>query len=289
MGISASDVKKLRQMTGAPMMECKKALEEANGDLDGAVKVLRERGIAKAAKRSDRVTSEGVIRIKCDDGNRRGTAVVVTCETDFTAKNDQFQSMADAVAASAHGMAGDELTAAQVIESEHDGMTVKQRLEDVANAIRENMGLHQVVRYAGVCGGYVHHTGKKGALLEFGLGDDSHAGSDAVSQVISEVAMHIVASDPPPLAVDASGIDPKVVEDEKEFLVKQAMDSGKPEEIARKMVEGRMKKFYSERALVDQPFIKDASKTIGQVVEEAGKSAGTEMKINRFSRFQIGE
>lgn len=290
MAISAKDVKALRERTNAPMMECKKALEETGGDIDAAVKVLRERGIAKMAKRSDRETAEGVVRIGVGDGNSGGTAVVVTCETDFTANNDAFQSMADAALATAQSIGGDELTSEAVLESSTpSGQSFKQVLDDTANSIRENMGLQQVVRYGGVCGSYVHFNGKSGTLIEAELGDAAKGSSSEVAGFLRDLCMHVTAVVPAPLAVDSSGISQELADQEREIFINQAVESGKPKEIAEKMVEGRMKKFFSERALLEQPFVKDPGKTVAAIVEEGAKTLGTSIKITRFSRFQIGE
>lgn len=289
MAVSAKDVKELRARTDAPMMECKKALEEAGGDLEAAVKVLRERGIAKMAKRADRETLEGVVRIGVPENGLGGTSVVVTCETDFTARNDAFQKLADEALAAAQGIAGDELSAEKILEQNTSGGgTVKALLDETTNAIRENMTIQQVARFGGPCGAYTHFDGKSGALVEFELGDDAKASTPEFQAMVRDIAMHVVAIDPAPLAVTEEEIDPAVVEAEKEILIKQAMDSGKPEEIAKKMVEGRMKKFYSERALNAQPFVKDPSSSVAEWAAAQGKSMGTTVAIKRFARLQIG-
>jgi elongation factor Ts len=288
MAISAKDVMELRKRTNAPMMECKAALEEAAGEMEKAEKVLRERGITKMAKRADRETAEGVLQILVGEGNRRGTAVVVTCETDFTAKNAQFQAMANAAARAAHALEGDAVSSDQVLEASDGGKSVRTHFEEVANAIRENMGIAEVVRFGGICGSYVHFDKKSGALLEVDVADAGKASSPELAALLRDVAMHVVAFHIPPLAVDSSGIDPKAAEDEREILVKQAVDSGKSEEIAHKMVDGRMKKWFSERALLDQPFIKNGEKTVAQALADGEKAMGTTIKVKRFRRFQIG-
>jgi len=289
MSFGAQDVKKLREMTGAPMMECKNALTEADGDMEAAKKVLRERGLSKMAKRSDRETSEGLVRIHIGEGNQGGTAVVVTCETDFTAKNDQFQGLADKTLDAAISIAGDSLTSDQVLAAEVDGKAMSGHLEDVANAIRENMGVSTVVRYGGVCGGYVHFNGKTGVIIEATCSDEDAGGSEAVKTVLKNVSMHVASADPAPLAVNGDEISQQVVDDEHAFLLKQAIDSGKPEEIAKKMVDGRMKKFYSERALVEQPFVMSPDQTVGELIAATGKELGCELKLTRFERMKIGD
>lgn len=288
MGTNALDVKKLREMTNAPMMECKKALDESGGDIEAARKVLRERGLAKMAKRADRTKAEGCVRIEVGEGNRGGTAVVVTCETDFTANNDQFKGLADAAIKAACSIPGDEVTADQVLEAECDGKSIKAHIEDVANAIRENMGIERVVRYAGVTGSYVHFNGKTGVMIEASVADDGKASSDEISSMLKDVAMHIASADPAPLAVSQDGIAAEQVEEEREFRIKKAMETGKPEEIAKKIVEGGMKKFYAESALLEQAYVKSPDKSVGDFVTETGKALGTDISILRFERMKIG-
>lgn len=288
MAVSAKDVKELRERTDAPMMECKAALEASNGDIEAAIKVLRERGIAKMAKRTDRETFEGKVCVGVGEGNQGGTAVVVTCETDFTARNESFVHLADSALKSAMAIDGEAVTADQILDGVVDGTSVRQILDDTKNAVRENMTIQQVVRYPGTCGVYSHFDGKSGALVEVDVADASKAGDEKVTSLLRDVCMHIVATDPAPLAVTEDGIDAATVESEKEILIKQAMDSGKPQDIAEKMVAGRMKKFFSERALVAQDYVKDPSKTVQQFVDGVAKELGTTIAIKRFERLQIG-
>ena len=288
MAISAKDVKVLRDRTDAPMMECKSALEEAQGDLERAVKILRERGISKMAKRADRETTEGVVAIAVGPGNRCGSAVMITCETDFTAKNESFRAMAKDVIGAVAALSGDTVTTEQALAAQAASGTVQSRLDDIKNSTRENMTLKQVVRFGGVCGSYSHFDGKSGALVEVELGNPAAADSDALAALLRDVCMHIVAIQPPPLAVDADGIDPKVIEEEKEILIKQAMDSGKSKDIAEKMVSGRMRKFFEERALNQQPFVKNPEVNITQFLAQGGKPLGTTIAIRRFARLSIG-
>lgn len=288
MAVNAKDVKELRERTDAPMMECKSALEEAGGDLDKAAKILRERGISKMAKRADRETTEGVVGIRVGTGNRVGTAVVVTCETDFTAKNESFRSMVDDVAGALAAMPGDAIAPGDALNAPLLSGTVQSRIDDVKNATRENMALKEVVRYSGVCGSYTHFDGKSGALVEVELSDPAKAGSPDLAALLRDVCMHIVAIQPAPLAVDAEGIDPRIIEEEKEILIKQAMDSGKPKDIAEKMVAGRMRKFFEERALNQQPFVKNPELSISRLLADKGKAIGTAIEIRRFARLSIG-
>ena len=277
-GISAKDVKALRDQTGAGMMDCKKALTDASGDVEAAMVLLRERGLAKAGKRSGRETSEGSVGIALDGG--QGTLVEIGCETDFVARNDKFQALVqkivDAIAAAG---AGNSLESA--LKAPCDGTTVEDLIQSNVGVIGENIELKRVVSLSvdGVVAGYIHGGGSLGVLVAI-----ETSAPDAFADVGREVAMHVAAADPTPLAVSRDDIDPAVIEKERQFLTKQALDSGKPENIVENMVQGRLNKFYVEHALVDQPFVKDPDKKIGQVVSEAGDG-----KISAFARFKLGE
>lgn len=290
MAVNAKDVKELRDRTDAPMMECKAALESVGGDLEKAIKVLRERGVAKMAKRADRETAEGTVRVQVGAGNAGGSAVVMTCETDFSARNEAFITLADAALAAAAALAPEKATIDAVLDSKaKDGRPVKAHLEDAANAIRENMAVKQVVRFGGTCGSYVHFDGKSGALVELAVDDPAKAASADFTSTLRDLCMHIVAIVPPPAAVDTSGIPADLIEQEKEIFIKQAMDSGKPREIAEKMVAGRLKKFVSERALLEQPFVKNPDQTVSAFLAAGAKKAGLgKATVQRFARLQIG-
>lgn len=289
MPISAKDVKELRERTNAPMMECKTALTESGGDLQEAARILRERGIAKAAKRSGRETAEGLVAVKLEEGNRGATGVKVVCETDFSARSDAFGRLVDAVLEAARslssGQAGPEAVLAQKTPS---GATVKQVMDDTANQIRENMSIAEVVRHEGICGTYRHFDGRSAAIVEVEVESPDAATAPGVTEVLRELCMHIVAAQPAPLALDESGIPQDVLEEERSIYIKQAMDSGKPKEIAEKIVAGRMKKLVAERALLRQPFVKDPSKTVSDHLRESASAAGTGITIKGFSRLQIG-
>jgi elongation factor Ts len=277
-GISAKDVKALRDQTGAGMMDCKKALTDASGEVEAAIVLLRERGLAKAGKRSGRETSEGSVGIALDGG--QGTLVEIGCETDFVARNDKFQALVqkivDAIAAAG---AGNSLEAA--LKAPCDGTTVEELIQSNVGVIGENIELKRVASLSvdGVVAGYIHGGGSLGVLVAI-----ETASPDAFAEVGREIAMHVAAADPTPLAVSRDDIDPAVIEKEREFLTKQALDSGKPENIVENMVQGRLNKFYVEHALVDQPFVKDPDKKVGQIVSEAGEG-----KLSAFVRFKLGE
>jgi elongation factor Ts len=282
--ISAAAVKDLRDRTGAGMMDCKKALADAGGDLDKAATLLRERGLAKAAKREGRATAEGTVAIAL--AGPAGALVELGCETDFVARTDEFQRIAQAVAAvaAADPKAGDVdgLGAAAM-----EGETVAARITAAASKLGENVVLKRVARLeapGGLVGGYVHAGGKLGVLV----GLRTAARGEAAEALAKDVAMHVAAADPSPVAVDRSGVPAELVERERELFVKQAGQSGKPEKVIGKIVEGRINKFYGEVALLEQPFVKDPDKTIQELLAQAGKSFGGEVAVTGFARFRLG-
>jgi len=277
-GISASDVKALRDQTGAGMMDCKKALTDAAGDVEAAIVLLRERGLAKAGKRAGRETSEGSVGISLSKG--RGTLVEIGCETDFVARNDKFQTLVQKIVdAIAEAGAGDSVESA--LKAPCEGTTVDELIQSNVGVIGENIELKRVASLAvdGAVAGYIHGGGSLGVLVAI-----ETRSPDAFADVGRDVAMHVAAADPTPRAVSRDEIDPAVVEKEREFLTKQALESGKPENIVENMVKGRLNKFYVEHALVDQPFVKDPDKKVGQVVSAAGDG-----KVSAFVRFKLGE
>lgn len=282
--ISAAAVKDLRDRTGAGMMDCKKALADAGGDLEKAAGLLRERGLAKAAKREGRATAEGTVALAL--AGERGALVEVGCETDFVARTDDFQALARAVASAAAGdpKAGDVegLGAAAI-----GGETVAARIAAAAGKLGENVVLKRVARLevpGGLVGGYVHAGGKLGVLV----GLRTAARGEGAEALAKDVAMHVAAADPSPVAVDRGGVPAELVERERELFAKQAAQSGKPEKVIEKIVEGRLQKFYSEVALLEQPFVKDPDGTVQQLLARTGKELGAEVAVTGFVRFRLG-
>jgi elongation factor Ts len=283
--ISAAAVKDLRDRTGAGMMDCKKALADAGGDLEKATTLLRERGLAKAAKREGRETAEGTVALAL--AGTTGAIVEMGCETDFVARTDEFQRIARVVAevAAADPKAGDvEGLGAAAMEGE----TVAARIAAAAGKLGENVVLKRVARLEapdGLVGGYVHAGGKLGVLV----GMRTTARGEAAEAVAKDVAMHVAAADPSPVSVDRSGVPAELVERERELFSKQAAQSGKPEKVIEKIVEGRINKFYAEVCLIEQPFVMNPDQTIGQVLAERGKQLGAETTVTGFLRFRLGE
>jgi len=282
--ISAAAVKDLRDRTGAGMMDCKKALTDAGGDLDKATTLLRERGLAKAAKREGRATAEGTVALAL--AGSAGALVELGCETDFVARTDEFQRIARAVAevAARDASAGD---VEGLGKAAMEGETVAARIVAAAGKLGENVVLKRVARLEvpdGLVGGYVHAGGKLGVLV--GLRTSARGeGADALAK---DVAMHVAAADPSPVSVDRSGVPADLVERERELFAKQAAQSGKPEKVIEKIVEGRLQKFYSEVTLLEQPFVKDPDRTIQELLARTGKELGAEVAVTGFVRFRLG-
>ncbi len=287
MSITAALVKDLREATGAGMMDCKKALTETNGDLDGAIDWLRKKGLSAAAKKSSRVASEGLVGAS-STGNS-GTLVEVNSETDFVARNDAFQSFVTGLA----GLAGDadNIEALTGMDFPGTGRTVAEELTHNIATIGENMTIRRMTKLTvseGSVVTYIHNAaaeglGRIGVLVAL----ESAASADALTALGKQLAMHVAAAAPASLSAD--DLDPEMVAKERQILIDQAMQSGKPQDIAEKMVEGRMKKFLKEVVLLDQVFVVDGETPVHQVIENAAKDAGTPITMTGFARFNLGE
>ncbi len=283
--ITASKVKELREKTGAGMMDAKKALVENGGDMDAAVDWLRTKGLAKAAKKSGRVAAEGLVAVVTE--GTKGAVVELNSETDFVSRNEEFQGFVQKVAKTALDAGDVEALAA----ADLDGKPVAENLTDLIAKIGENMTLRRSASLEvskGAVIAYVHGAlsdglGKIGVLV----GLESDASADALQAVGKQVAMHVAAANPQFL--DANSVDPAVAEREKNVLIEQAKAEGKPQEIAEKMVQGRMQKFFKEICLLDQIFVIDGETKVADVVANAGKEAGADIKLTGFLRFQLGD
>jgi len=267
-------------------MDCKAALKEADGDVERAIEVLRERGLAKAVKRSGRETSEGAVAFAVDGG--AGAMVELGCETDFVAKTPDYQSLAEAlagVAAANPAIDGPEA----LLSAELDGAKVSETIASAVAKMGENIVLKRVARLGtaggGVAGGYVHAGGKLGVLVAL----TTEASGDAVGVLAKDIAMHVAAADPSPVSVDRDGVPEDLVAKERELFRRQAEAEGKPEKVIEKIVEGRVRKFYSEICLIEQPFVKDPDQTVGKLVEAAAAEFGSPVSVAGFARFKLGE
>ncbi|MDH3667836.1 MAG: translation elongation factor Ts [Paracoccaceae bacterium] len=284
MTITASMVKELRDKTGAGMMDAKKALTETGGDMEAAIDLLRVKGLAKADKKAGRTAAEGLVAVAVEGGV--GVAVEVNSETDFVARNPEFQSMVGAIAKMALGVTGDveALKAADM-----GGKTVAETITDAVATIGENLTLRRFSRIeAGVVSSYVHNAaapgmGKIGVLV--GLNSDGDEA--AVAGVGKQIAMHVAASNPASLDVD--DLDPTLVEREKQVLTEQARESGKPDNVIEKMIVGRMNKFFQEVCLMKQPFVVNPDLSVEKAVNEAEGSAGAPIAVSGFVRLAVGE
>jgi elongation factor Ts len=287
MDVSASMVVKLRKMSGQGMMDCKKALAEANGDMDKAMEILRKKGLATLAKRAERETSEGVVVSKMSKDGKVAAMATLCCETDFVARSDDFVAVTEKLAD--YAMAADtESGAENVLETKIDGEEFRDCLTELVSKTGEKIQVGDYVKYRlngpGVIGVYIHFNGKVGAIVQIDASSDDVAVADALKRTAADIAMHITATNP--LALDKDGVDAATIEREKVIYAEQVKN--KPANIVEKIVEGKMKKFYAENCLLEQLFVKDDSKTVAQVLAEAGKQAGGEAKIKRFARFDVG-
>ncbi len=288
MNISASMVKELRDKTGAGMMDCKSALVETSGDLEAAVDWLRTKGLAKAAKKAGRAAAEGLIAVA--GGGNRAVMVEVNSETDFVARNADFQALVRGIAETALATDGS-LEAVLAAQMPTTGVRVEEAIKSAVATIGENIFLRrsaQVTVEHGLVGSYVHGAvvpglGKIGVLV----GIQSTAGADKLGTIAKQVAMHIAAANP--LAVRVEELARDIVERERAIFAEQARESGKPEAIIDKMVEGRLRKFYEEAVLTAQAFVVDTDKTVAQALEAAAGEAGAPITITGFVCFRLGE
>jgi elongation factor Ts len=292
--VSAKEIQELRARTGAGITDCKNALTEAGGDMQKAVEILRKRGIAKGEKRVGRAASEGRIVSMLSPDHRHAVLVEVNSETDFVARNDDFVRLAEQLA---QQVMHDAATDAVVDKAEEGtllgqrwhadgGQTVGDVVKGASGRTGENIVLRRYARFAseGAIGRYVHHDGKLAVLVEVG-----GANNDAARQLARTLAEHIAAGVPAvPAAVSREQVPSDLVARERRIFAEQARESGKPENIVEKMVQGRVDKFYKEVVLVDQPWVRDDSKTIGDLVREASSKTGENIVVRRFARFQIG-
>jgi elongation factor Ts len=287
--ITASLVKDLREKTNAGMMDCKKALEETNGDLDAAVKLLRERGIAKAAKKADRAAKEGVITARIDSSSRSGILLEVNCETDFVSKNDSFRAfvatLADTLAAS---NAPDHAAALAV---QVNGASLDETVKAKVAEIGENLQFRKFVRFdtqgEGIVASYIHLGGKVGVLIEVGCDKAATAAADTFRELVKDLTLHIAASAPKGLSRD--DIPAELVESEREIFRAQLINEGKPEAMLDKIVPGKMTKWFSESCMLEQGFVRDPDTTVAKLLESKGKELGDTIAVRRFVRFGLGE
>ncbi|GAB4472900.1 translation elongation factor Ts [Erythrobacter tepidarius] len=285
---SVADVKKLRERTGAGMMDAKKALAEAGGDIEAAVDALRAKGLATAQKKSSRTAAEGLIGVLVE--GTKGVVVEVNSETDFVAKNDRFQDFVRKVTAVALHLGTDDVDALKAA-AYPDGGTVAEKLTDNVATIGENQQIRRIKTVSvekGAVVAYVHTAAAEG-LGKIGvlIGLESEAGADVLEPLGKQLAMHAAAAFP--MALDAESLDPEVIERERKIAAEKAAETGKPAEVQAKMVDGAVKKFAKENALLSQIFVMDNKTVIADLIAQAGKAAGTPIVLKDYARFQLGE
>jgi elongation factor Ts len=288
MAYTATDVKNLRERTGAGMMDCKKALDDTGGDMEAAVDALRAKGLAAAAKKSSRTAAEGLVGVAVN--GTKGVAVEVNSETDFVAKNDQFQDFVRKTTEVALAQGSDDVEALKTA-AYPDGGTVGEKLTNNVATIGENQQLRRIKSVAvsqGLVVPYMHNAqaaglGKIGVLVAL----ESDAAAEVLEPLGKSLAMHIAAAFP--LALDADSLDPEVIARERKIAEEKAAESGKPADVQAKMVDGAVKKYAKENALLSQLSVMDNKTAISDVVAQAGKAAGTAIVLKDYVRFQLGE
>lgn len=286
--VTAALVKELREITGAGMMECKKALVETEGDIEKAVDTLRTAGLAAVAKKAGRATNEGTIAALISEEGNAGALVELNCETDFVGINDTFKAYAEKIARATLENKPADLDA--LMASTIEGETVEAIMTEAVHTLGENI---QLPRFAyveqpdGAVSSYIHGAGKIGVLVEFELGDGAMARNEDFVRFGRDIAMQVAAA--APVALDRDSVDASIVEHELSIYRAQAAESGKPENIQEKMAQGRIEKYYKENCLTEQEYVKNPDQTVSQYADAVAKELGTTIKIVGFTRFVLGE
>ena len=282
MAVTAEQVNQLRKKTGAGMMDCKKALVEANGDMEKAIEILRKKGAAVAAKRAEKAANEGLVVTKISDDQSTGTILEINCETDFVANSDDFVKLANAVLDAAHSK-----KPASVSALVEDDTEVKNKINEVLGKVGEKIEVSRFVNETasnGIVVGYIHLGSKLGVLARF---DDVADKKDDFDSISKDIAMQIAAMNP--ICVNREDVPKDIINKEVEIYKELAKKEGKPEQMLDKIATGRLNKFYQENVLLEQAFIKDNSKSVGDLLKEFNAKNGTNIKIKLFHRFHLGD
>jgi elongation factor Ts len=287
--ITAAIVKELRDKTNAGMMDCKKVLTETNGDIEASIKLLRERGIAKAGAKADRAANEGIIAARVNAAATAGILLEVNCETDFVSKNENFQAFVGQIAdALATADAPDHETALTVSLGEYDiANTLKAKFVEVG----ENLQFRKYIRFAaapgGVIGSYIHMGGKVGVLIEVGTTKPETTAADSFKELVKDLTLHIAACAPKGLSRE--DISEAVIENEKDIFRARLIAEGKPEAMIEKIIPGQLAKFFAESCFLEQGFVKDTDITVTKLLAAKGAELGDTLTVTRFVRFGLGE
>jgi elongation factor Ts len=287
--ITASIVKELRDKTSAPMMDCKKVLTETNGDLEASIKLLRERGIMKSAKMSDRAANEGVITARVNAAADSGILLEVNCETDFVSKNESFQAFVGSLADALAGSSATDLEAALAIQI--DGQSLEDTVKAKVGEVGENLQFRKYVRYdaapGGVVASYIHLGGKVGVLIEVSTTKPETKGTESFKELIKDLTLHIAACAPKGLSRE--DIPQSIVDNELDIFRSRLEAEGKPANIIENILKGQIGKFFAESCFLEQAFVKDSDIKISALLEAKGKELGDTLSVTRFVRFGLGE
>lgn len=287
--ITASIVKELRDKTNAGMMDCKKVLTETNGDIEASIKLLRERGIMKAGKKSDRAATEGIITARVNDDATTGTLLEINCETDFVSRNDNFQAFVTEIADKLAASDAKDLDAALAVS--HGESTIGDFVKEKVVELGENLQLRKYSRFdaasGGVIGSYIHLGGKVGVLIEVGTTKPETKSSDIFQELVKDLNLHIAASAPKGLSRE--DIPQDVIDAEQEIFAVRLREQGKPENIIPNILKGQLGKFFAESCFLEQGFVKDPDVTVNQLLENKGKELGDTITVTRFVRYGLGE
>ena len=286
--ITSQMVKELRDKTNAGMMDCKKALTETSGDMEKAIDLLRQKGLAVAQKRAGRATSEGLVETSIQADGKLGVMVEVNCETDFVAKSDAFIEFAKNVvlhvAETTPPASPADLLAQKFVKN--PALTIQDMLNELVAKLGENIGVKRFAKFnEGMMETYIHAGGKLGVMVEIACENDSVAKSADFTEFAKNICMHIAAANP--VSISREEVPADLAERERNIFIQQAIDSGKPANIAEKIVVGKLEQFYRENCLLEQPFIKDDRRTVQQMLEEQVQKIGEKIVISRFARFQV--
>ncbi len=289
MAISAQDVKKLRDMTNAGMMDCKEALTETGGDFEQAVEWLRKKGLSKAAKKAGRETKEGLVAALVSPDEKAGSLAQVNCETDFVARNEGFQGFVNAVIAHVH--ASGQASAGAFLEGPFQGRTGQEALNELIAKLGENMAVSRVAHYSAPANGkvhaYIHPGARVGVLIEATADKAEALASDGFRTLVHDLAMQVAAAQARYVRRDE--VEAAAIEKEREIYRDQLKESGKPAPVIEKIIDGKLASFFSEVCLLEQPFIKDQNTKVLDLVAATGKQIGANITVTRFSRFALGE
>lgn len=290
--ISASMVKELRDKTGAGMMDAKNALVESQGDMEKAAEILRQKGILTAEKKSGRATAEGLVHSLISPDGKKGVLLEVNCETDFVARGDAFQELVNQLADQVLGSSADSLEASLKEPAKaQPSLTVADMITEKVAVIKENINLRRFTRYSvsgsGWVQSYIHTGGKIGVLMQFSTGSDALVQKEAFKQLAKDLAMHVASAAPEYLT--RAEIPASTIEEEKRIEMGKEDLQSKPLEIREKIVAGRIDKLLAQRVLLEQPFVKDPSKTVNALIQETAKAVGGTITLERFVRYLLGE